>query len=183
MVRVAHRRWRRRDDATPILYHCSHVQSLFRSFLPDSIRLLDLEVVEYFAACTAGCARLARTSIDRYCCVERESWRGLGARRVKFSWNFSDILGKFPSVRRQLFVSQTKLAGRDSSPVERTTTSFHLATNSPWLLFKIEFRVCDSRKSPSDYFREYAELRLAAVRWPVSTKFRLSKSRFSRSVV
>lgn len=134
MVRVAHRRWQRRDDATPILYHCSHVQSLFRSFLPDSIRLLDLEVVEYFAACTASCARLARTSIDRYCCVEQESWRGLGARRVKFSWNFSDILGKFPSVRRQLFVSQTKLAGRDSSSVERTTTSFHLATNSPSLI-------------------------------------------------
>lgn len=34
----------------PTLYHCSNVQSLFRSFLPGSIRLLDLEVVEYFAA-------------------------------------------------------------------------------------------------------------------------------------
>lgn len=123
---------------------------------------------------------VAREDLDRSI---RESWRGLDARHVKFSWNFSEILGKFPFVRRQLFVFQTKLAGRDSSPVERTTTSFHSATNSPWLLFKIEFRVCDSRKSPSDYFREYAELRLAAVRWPVSTKFRLSKCRFSRSVV
>lgn len=47
----------------PILYHCSNIQSLLRSFLPGSIRLLDLEVVEYFAACTAGCARGPR-SID-----------------------------------------------------------------------------------------------------------------------